>query len=495
MTQTAYRAQLLTFRDDPAHAADGAVFEEDGLLIVEDGRVVAAGAYAALRARLAPDANIKTMRDKLIVPGFIDSHIHYPQTDMIASPAPGLLPWLNTYTFPTEREFGNPSHARETASFFLDELLACGTTTALVYCTVHKESADAFFTESESRNLRMVAGKVLMDRNCPEFLRDTAQSGYDDSAELIARWHNRGRQHYALTPRFAPTSTEAQLEACGVLARAHQDVFIQSHVAENTDEIKWVDEPVPGASQLSRHLRSLRPAAPSRGVRPLHLSRRRRPQADGAKRARWRRTARPRTCSSAAACSTSTRPAPRHAGRARDGRRRRHVVLDAADDERSAQDRAPDRPSFDRDAHVLALDDGRGEGARSRRQDRHARAGQRSRFRRARSGRHAASGAPHGAARDRSKNCCSRSRCSGMIARYSRLMRPAIACIGGARARRRRWNSPLKSAIDPARMRAPWKLNRRRNHPAIGGAVQPGRFFTRYVKTGRQGRARSLACR
>jgi guanine deaminase len=246
MTQTAYRARLLTFRDDPAHAADGAVFEEDGLLLVEDGRVVAAGAYTALAARIAPDAVIKSMRDKLIVPGFIDAHIHYPQTDMIASPAPGLLPWLNTYTFPTERAFADPSHARETASFFLDELLACGTTTALVYCTVHKESADAFFTESEARNLRMVAGKVLMDRNCPEFLRDTAQSGYDDSAELIARWHNRGRQQYVLTPRFAATSTEAQLEACSVLARAHEDVFIQSHVAENTDEIKWVESLFPG---------------------------------------------------------------------------------------------------------------------------------------------------------------------------------------------------------------------------------------------------------
>ncbi|TCK44384.1 guanine deaminase [Paraburkholderia sp. BL8N3] len=246
MTQTAYRARLLTFRDDPAHAADGAVFEEDGLLLVEDGRVVAAGAYTALAARIAPDAVIKSMRDKLIVPGFIDAHIHYPQTDMIASPAPGLLPWLNTYTFPTERAFADPSHARETASFFLDELLACGTTTALVYCTVHKESADAFFTESEARNLRMVAGKVLMDRNCPEFLRDTAQSGYDDSAELIARWHNRGRQQYVLTPRFAATSTEAQLEACSVLARAHEDVFIQTHVAENTDEIKWVEGLFPG---------------------------------------------------------------------------------------------------------------------------------------------------------------------------------------------------------------------------------------------------------
>ncbi|WP_250512481.1 guanine deaminase [Caballeronia sp. INDeC2] len=246
MTQTAYRAQLLTFREDPAHAADGAVYEADGLLIVEDGKVAAAGAYASLRDRLSPDATVHTMRDKLIVPGFIDSHIHYPQTDMIASPAPGLLPWLNTYTFPTERGFENPAIARETASFFVDELLACGTTTALVYCTVHKQSADAFFTESEARNLRMVAGKVLMDRNCPEFLRDTAQSGYDDSAELIARWHGRGRQHYALTPRFAPTSTQAQLEACGALAQQHQDVFVQSHVAENTDEIKWVESLFPG---------------------------------------------------------------------------------------------------------------------------------------------------------------------------------------------------------------------------------------------------------
>ncbi|WP_244848171.1 guanine deaminase [Caballeronia sp. SL2Y3] len=246
MTQTAYRAQLLTFREDPALAADGAVYEADGLLIVEDGKVVAAGAYASLRDTLGADATVHTMRDKLIVPGFIDSHIHFPQTDMIASPAPGLLPWLNTYTFPTERGFENSAVARETASFFLDELLACGTTTALVYCTVHKQSADAFFTESEARNLRMVAGKVLMDRNCPEFLRDTAQSGYDESAELIARWHGRGRQHYALTPRFAPTSTEAQLEACGALAQQHRDVFIQTHVAENTDEIKWVESLFPG---------------------------------------------------------------------------------------------------------------------------------------------------------------------------------------------------------------------------------------------------------
>src|ERR1700712_285540 len=244
--QTAFRAQLLTFRDDPAHDDANAVYETDGLLLVENGRVVASGSYAALRDQIAPETTVLHMRDKLIVPGFIDSHVHYPQTDMIASPAPGLLPWLNTYTFPTERRFEDPAHARATAEFFLDQLLSNGTTTALVYCTVHKQSTDAFFEASESRDLRMVAGKVLMDRNCPEYLRDTAQSGYDDSAELIARWHGRGRQEYALTPRFAPTSTEAQLEACAVLARKHADVYIQSHVAENTDEIKWVESLFPG---------------------------------------------------------------------------------------------------------------------------------------------------------------------------------------------------------------------------------------------------------
>jgi guanine deaminase len=244
--QSAYRAQLLTFNGDPAQSSNAAVFHEDGLLIVADGHVVAAGAYAALSSQLMHGTQVQDLRGKLIVPGFIDTHIHYPQTDMIASPAPGLLPWLDTYTFPTERRFADPAYAQDTASFFVEELLACGTTTALVYCTVHKESADALFTESEARNLRMVAGKVLMDRNCPEFLRDTAQSGYDDSAELIGRWHNRGRQMYALTPRFAPTSTQAQLEACGVLAREHPDIFIQSHVAENTDEVKWVAELFPG---------------------------------------------------------------------------------------------------------------------------------------------------------------------------------------------------------------------------------------------------------
>ncbi|HKT99770.1 MAG TPA: guanine deaminase [Paraburkholderia sp.] len=245
MTQSAYRAKLLTFTGDPAQSPDAAVFHEDGVVIVEDGRVAASGAWSALASRVAAGATVHDLRDKLIVPGFIDTHIHYPQTDMIASPAPGLLPWLETYTFPTERGFADEGVAHDTARFFVDELLACGTTTALVYCSVHKQSADALFTASAAKNMRMVAGKVLMDRHCPEFLRDTARTGYDDSAELISRWHNNGRQMYALTPRFAPTSTEAQLEACEALAKAHGDIFIQSHVAENLDEVKWVKELFP----------------------------------------------------------------------------------------------------------------------------------------------------------------------------------------------------------------------------------------------------------
>jgi guanine deaminase len=245
MTQSAYRAKLLTFTGDPAQSSDAAVYHEDGVVIVENGHVAASGAWSAHAGQLADGAAVHDLRDKLIVPGFIDTHIHYPQTDMIASPAPGLLPWLETYTFPTERGFEKEAVAEDTARFFVDELLASGTTTALVYCTVHKQSADALFSASEAKNLRMIAGKVLMDRHCPEFLRDTPQTGYDDSAELIGRWHKRGRQMYALTPRFAPTSTEAQLEACQALAKAHPDIFIQSHVAENPDEVKWVSELFP----------------------------------------------------------------------------------------------------------------------------------------------------------------------------------------------------------------------------------------------------------
>ncbi|RFP22974.1 guanine deaminase [Duganella sp. BJB488] len=243
----AYRGSLLHFLADPAFSAQSHAWHEDGLLIVADGKVRAAGDYAALRATLPPGAELHEYSGKLLMPGFIDTHVHYPQTDMIASPSEGLLPWLETYTFPTERRFEDPAHAAGVADFFLDELLRCGTTTAMVYCTVHPQSVDAFFAASEQRGLRMVAGKVMMDRNCPDFLRDTAESSARDTEALIQRWHKRGRALYAITPRFAPTSTEAQLQLAGELARSYPDTYIQTHVSENEAECAWVRELFPNS--------------------------------------------------------------------------------------------------------------------------------------------------------------------------------------------------------------------------------------------------------
>ena len=260
----AYRACLLHFTNDPVFHQNAYAWYEDGLLIIQDGKVLAAGDYAQLKNTLPQDTAVKDYRGKIIMPGFIDTHVHYPQTDMIASPAAGLLPWLETYTFPTERKFADTNHANEVASFFLDELLRCGTTTAMVYCTVHAESVEAFFTASETRNLRMVAGKVLMDRNCPEFLRDSAESGARDSETLIKKWHKRGRQLYAITPRFAPTSTDAQMQLTGELARAYPDTYLQTHVAENTDEVAWVKSLFPKARSymdVYDHYGMLRPRA------------------------------------------------------------------------------------------------------------------------------------------------------------------------------------------------------------------------------------------
>jgi guanine deaminase len=243
----AYRASVLHFHADPAFHEQSMHWHEDGLLVVDGDKIHAAGDYAALAPALPPGTPVHDYRGKLIMPGFIDTHLHFPQTDMIASPAPGLLPWLETYTFPTERQFGDPAHAREVAEFFLDELLRCGTTTAMVYCTVHKESVDAFFEASEARQLRMVAGKVLMDRNCPEFLCDSSTGGVRDSEDLINKWHKRARSLYAITPRFAPTSSEAQLRLAGELAAAYPDTFIQTHVSENEAECSWVRSLYPQA--------------------------------------------------------------------------------------------------------------------------------------------------------------------------------------------------------------------------------------------------------
>ncbi|MBB3211238.1 guanine deaminase [Herbaspirillum sp. Sphag1AN] len=241
----AYRASILHFRNDPAFDEHATAWHSDGLLIVADGKIIAAGDHDQLIGTLPADTTLHDYRGKIITPGFIDTHVHYPQTDIIGSPAPGLLPWLETYTFPAERRFEDGSHATEVADFFLAELLRNGTTTAAVYCTVHPQSVDAFFSRSHALNLRMVAGKCLMDRNAPEFLRDTAERGARETEELIQRWHGKGRQHYAITVRFAPTSTPEQLKLAGELARQYSDTYIQTHVAENSDEVKWVKELFP----------------------------------------------------------------------------------------------------------------------------------------------------------------------------------------------------------------------------------------------------------
>ena len=239
--------RTLSFDGDPEGNADAVRYCEQGAVLVDGGLIVWCGQAGDAPAGLADGAEHHDYGDDLILPGFVDGHVHYPQIGVIASFGAQLLDWLEKYTFPEEARFSDPDYARDTAKLFLDLLVANGTTTAAVYCTVHPESADAFFAESTSRNLRMIAGKILMDRNAPDSVLDIAQSGYDDTKALIEKWHGNGRNLYAVTPRFAPTSTPAQLEACGTLMSEFSDVYLQSHVSENADEVKWVAELFPEA--------------------------------------------------------------------------------------------------------------------------------------------------------------------------------------------------------------------------------------------------------
>jgi guanine deaminase len=238
----AYRASLLHSIADPKDVGleNSYQFFEDGMIVVENGHIVDIGSATDILARHTKPMKIKTYKDKLITSGFIDTHIHYPQTGMIASYGEQLLDWLENYTFPEERRFQNPIYALKVAKLFLDELASNGTTTALVFGTVHKESVDVFFGEAERRNLRMICGKVLMDRNAPDYLTDTPESGYQASKELIEKWHNRGRLHYAVTPRFAPTSTPEQLAMVGKLLDEYPSVYMHTHLSENKKEIEWV---------------------------------------------------------------------------------------------------------------------------------------------------------------------------------------------------------------------------------------------------------------
>ena len=241
----AFRGTLVDFRDDPRLATDALRTVEDGVLVVKDGRIAQAGPAADLLSTLPAGTPVEDLRGHLLMPGFIDAHVHYPQTDVIASHGKQLLDWLNDYTFPAEAAFADAAHARRVADFFLDELLANGTTTAAVYSTVHPQSVDAFFEAASARRLRMLTGKVLMDRHCPENLRDEAESSFTDSKALIRRWHGADRLGYVVTPRFAATSTERRLELAGRLLAEHPGVILQTHIAENHDEIRWVAELFP----------------------------------------------------------------------------------------------------------------------------------------------------------------------------------------------------------------------------------------------------------
>lgn len=239
-----YRGEVLYFVDNPAKKEDSFRYYPDGILYVEDGKVLEAGSYVALKSAYKA-AKIVDYSGKLIIPGMIDTHVHYPQTEMVAAYGDQLLDWLNNYTFPTEKNFSNPAHARRVANSFLDQLIANGTTTALVFSTVSPVSVDAFFEASQKRNMRMISGKVLMDRFAPDYLMDTPESGYSQSKELIKKWHNKGRLQYAVTPRFAPTSTPEQLTLAGKLIKEYPDVYVHTHVAENKAEVAWVQELFP----------------------------------------------------------------------------------------------------------------------------------------------------------------------------------------------------------------------------------------------------------
>ena len=243
----AFRSSFLHCVSDPVDNAgdQGWVYLEDGLLLIRDGKVEMLDHTDSVLPQLSDDIPVEDYRGKLIVPGFVDTHIHYPQTDMIASHGEQLLDWLEKYTFPTERRFADINYANDVAEFFTDELIRNGTTSALVLGTVHQHSVDAIFNSALRYNLRLVAGKVLMDRNCPDDLRDSPDIAYNESKALIERWHGQSRLSYAITPRFAPTSTDAQLVKMGQLAQEHPDVFVHTHVAENTSEVDWVKQLFP----------------------------------------------------------------------------------------------------------------------------------------------------------------------------------------------------------------------------------------------------------
>lgn len=237
---TLHLGQTLWFADDPMRAGpEAARCDARGAIAVQNGHVLARGTADDLR-RTYPHAQVQDHGQALILPGFIDAHVHYPQTAMIASWGKRLIDWLNTYTFPEEMAFADPTYAQEIANRYLDLALSHGTTTMCSYGTIHPQSVDAYFTAAAARGMRVLGGKTCMDRNAPDGLRDCAQSAYDDSKALLQQWHGRGRASYVITPRFSPTSSPEQLSALGVLWAEYPDCLMQTHLSEQTDEIAWV---------------------------------------------------------------------------------------------------------------------------------------------------------------------------------------------------------------------------------------------------------------
>lgn len=248
MTQKLLRGRLLTFHRAPQDGSDTQAYTylEDAGLLISDGIIQDSGPFDSILAK-APDAPITDHRPHLMMAGFIDTHIHFPQVQVIASWGSQLLDWLNNYTFPEETRFACEDHSHRMAQAFFDQLVAHGTTSAAAYCSVHKASADAFFSEATRRNMRMLGGKVLMDRNAPADLLDTPQKGYDETKALISEWHGKGRNGYVITPRFGITSSPDQMETAMALGAEHPDCHIQTHLSENKDEIAFTRELYPQA--------------------------------------------------------------------------------------------------------------------------------------------------------------------------------------------------------------------------------------------------------
>ena len=246
--QRAVRGRFLDIQHTVSQAADipqAIRYLEDGLVITTEGKITWFGTWQDGQHLLNEDMPFEHYPEQLIVPGFIDTHIHFPQTEMVGAYGEQLLEWLNTYTFPTELQFKDKAYADQIAAFFVQELLKNGTTTALVFCSVHAESVDALFEAAEQHQMRLIAGKVMMDRHAPEDLCDTAESAYSDSKALIEKWHGKGRNLYAITPRFAPTSTPEQLAKAGQLKAEYPEVYVHTHLSENKNEIAWVKELFP----------------------------------------------------------------------------------------------------------------------------------------------------------------------------------------------------------------------------------------------------------